>query len=152
MRFTALTFALTLTLAASPALADNLTRLETATEQGGAQLSKFLLSRAPELAPNLPSWEWDDAYRIAGGCFLDNLQASQGGGYVEQYLTALEAYAATPVTSLEQTSNQPPLMTAPPVMAAMQGCGIQQIVMKRMTDSGLMGAMMNEAMMQKLDG
>jgi len=43
-------------------------------------------------------------------------------------------------------------MTAPPVMAAMQGCGIQQIVMKRMTDSGLMGAMMNEAMMQKLDG
>ena len=148
--FTTALFALG--LSAVPALADNLTRLEAATEQGGAQLSQFLLSRAPELEPNLPNWEWDDTYRSAGGCFLDNLQASQGGDYVERYLAALEGYAAQPITSLEQTGSQPPEMMAPPVMAAMQGCGIQQIVMQRMTESGLMGAMMNEAMMTKLGG
>lgn len=139
-------------LFATPAVADNLARLEAASELGGAQLSKFLLSKAPELEPNLPNWEWDDTYRTAGGCFLDNLQSSQGAGFVEQYLGILETYAATPITSLAQTENQPPEMLAPAVMSAMQSCGIQKIVMQRMTESGLMGAMMNEAMMMKLGG
>lgn len=141
-----------LALSAAPALADNLDRLETASEQGGAQLSAFLMSRAPELEPNLPNWDWDDTYRAAGGCFLDTLTSGQGDAYVENYLATLEAYAAQPITSLAQTENVPPVMMDAPVMAAMQTCGVQQQVMKRMTESGLMGAMMNEATMMKLGG
>ncbi|EPX81482.1 hypothetical protein [Litoreibacter arenae] len=139
-------------LPASALLADNLERLEAASELGGQQLSTFLLSRAPELEPNLPSWEWDDTYRQAGRCFLDNLETSQGADGVERYLSVIETYAARPITSLDQTAEQPPEMMAPPVMAAMQTCGVQQEVMKRMTESGLMGAMMNPETMSKLGG
>lgn len=142
--------AMAFALATAPVLADDLARLEAATEQGGAQFSEFLLRRAPELAPNLPNWEWDDAYRAAGRCFLDRLQASTGADGVERYLKVVEDYAAKPVTSLSDTESQPSEMMSAPAVSALQSCGVQQIVMQRMIDSGLMGAMMNEATMMKL--
>lgn len=141
-----------LALPTTPVFADNLERLETATELGGKHLSAFILSRAPELEPNLPNWDWDDDYRSAARCFLDELESSQGAEHVETYIKAVEDYAAVPVTSLAQTENQPPEMSTPVVMAAMQSCGVMQQVMKRMQESGFMGAMMNEATMSKLGG
>ncbi|WP_298260838.1 hypothetical protein [uncultured Litoreibacter sp.] len=141
-----------LSLPANAAFADNLERLEVATELGGKHLSAFILSRAPELEPNLPNWDWDDDYRTAARCFLDDLEDSQGADHVEKYLTAVEEYSATPVTSLAQTENQPAIMSTPAVMTAMQSCGVMQQVMKRMQESGFMGAMMNEATMSKLGG
>ena len=54
-------------------------------------------------------------------------------------MSIVETFAATPITSLAQTEQQPLKMIAPPVM-------------KHMTESGFMDAMMNEAMMSKLGG
>lgn len=139
-------------LPASSLFAGNLERLEIATEMGGKQLSTFLVSRAPELKPNLPNWEWDDDYRSAGGCFLDKLEAGIGADGVEKYITIVEAHAARPITSLADTANQPAELSQPVALSAMQSCGLQEIIMKRMTESGLMGAMMNEGMMAKLGG
>lgn len=139
-------------LSVLPAVADNLSRLEAATELGGQQLSTFLLSKAPELKPNLPNWDWDDAYRTAATCFLERLETEHGATGVEQYLTAVEGYAATPITSLAQTETQPPEMMTPTAQLAMADCGVAHQVMKRMTDSGLMGALMNADMMNKLGG
>lgn len=144
----------TLTLFAAPAFAQSeLERMETATVAAGGNLEAFLVSRVPELASAMPDWAWDDELRAAAVCTLDAMRAEGGDAAVSDYLTAMEAYATTPITSMEQMATATPVPISADFAARTgQACGSAEIAMRRMQESGLMEAMMDATTMGRLMG
>lgn len=153
MRTTAL-FAATLTLLAAPAFAQSdLDRLEVATMAASGNLEAFLISRAPELASSMPDWTWDDALRDAASCTLDAVRAEGGDAAVTSYISSMEVFAETPITSMQQMALDTPVpINADFAASAGQTCGSAEIAMRRMQESGLMEAMMDPAIMTRLIG
>ncbi|ABD53837.1 hypothetical protein [Jannaschia sp. CCS1] len=144
----------TLTLLAAPVVAQSeLDRLETATVAAGGNLEAFLTSRAPELASAMPDWSWDAELRAAATCTLDAMRSEGGDAAVTEYLDAMEEFATTPITSMEQMATATPVPISTDFAARTgQDCGSAEIAMRRMQESGLMQAMMDPAIMGRLMG
>jgi hypothetical protein len=130
----------------APAFAQSdaaLDRLESASEAVSRNMEVFMLSRAPDLAEVMPAIDWDEDYREVGRCTLGGLQARGGDSLVEQYLTAIEAWAEVEVTSLAQMSLEAPeVLSNQTATELMQDCGAAELATERMAASGLLEAMM----------
>ncbi len=151
----ALPLAVAITLAATlPGLAQSaLERMETATEATSLNMEAFMVSRAPGLADFMPDWDWDDDMREAASCTIDAIRAEGGDEALNSYLDALDVFAETEFTSMEQLATSAPVpISSDFAVATSQSCGTDAIAMRRMEESGLMGAMMDPANMMALMG
>ncbi|WP_224813794.1 hypothetical protein [Hasllibacter sp. MH4015] len=144
-----------ITLAATlPGFAQSeLDRLAAATEAAGANMETFLVSQAPSLADVMPDWTWSPEMRDAAACTLDAIRDEGGDAAVADYITQMEAFAETEITSLEQVAQATPVPISADFAAATgQACGTAELAMQQMQDSGLMAAMMDPAVMMQLMG
>lgn len=139
-----------LLMAASPSLADDLARLEAATEASARNLNAFFVSRAPELGPTIPSVEWDASFRQAGQCFLNEISRRSGPTGVTTYLDAAEQWSRTKITSMSQLARMPGPLIDANAQAAAKTCKTIELATMRMYQSGMLQAMQNPAVINKL--
>ncbi len=130
-----------------------LDRLESVSEQMNLEMAKMMAREiaanggdpAPMLAA-LPDTSWDDAFRAAGTCMLDQYTAMGGPGAVDTLLDRMEAVIpqlqTATMTSLDSLDLQPEGITQEQSAQIAQSCGFMQLSMARMQESGFTAAMM----------
>ncbi|GAA5064737.1 hypothetical protein N0B44_05615 [Roseibacterium beibuensis] len=136
--------ALALPMAASAQSA--LERMEAMSETMTEMTYTALVAEIPALQGNLPTAEWDDEMRAAGECILDGVEDEVGEDGVNEMLDNMEAAmaSATP-EGLMQGTFQPALpdgITDQQMQAISNECGMVEIMMMRMAESGAMSIMM----------
>lgn len=138
-------------LAPLPALAQSqLDRMEVLSEQANALMNEALVMQIPALEGNLPGPEWDERTRVAYACMLDGYVAAVGEDGVEEMLAQMEA--ALDGASAEQLVNgeldqgidMPDGMTEAQTQTLLNSCGVMEVMMARMAESGAMSVMMQQ--------
>jgi hypothetical protein len=134
-----------------PALAQSqLDRMEVLSEQANALMNEALVAQIPALEGNMPDPAWDDRVRSAYSCMLDGYVDAVGEDGVDDMLDQMEVAMAdaTPETLMsgEMASgvSQPAGMSDEQAQALMTGCGVMEVMMARMAESGAMGIMMQQ--------
>ena len=144
-----------LTLAAPTALfADTqLDRLEALSEEmnlGMAQLmAREIAANGGDPAPMLaamPDTSWDAEYRAAGTCMLDGYTSLIGSDGVDAMLDNMEAMlpqmATATMESMAEMNPLPAGISQDQSIEITQNCGMMEIGMRRMQESGFTAAMM----------
>lgn len=130
---------------------DALARIEAGTEAMTNNLLDFYVGRAPELAVFRPDMSWDAAFREAGQCLLDGLQADGGDAGVATYLAALETFAKAEIVNFtDLTTQMPDALATDIVLDLSAACGMIQLGTTRMEDSGLTEAFQQRDVMAKV--
>ncbi len=152
-------------LAASPMpgmAQDQLDRLEAVSEVMNAALVEMM---AAEMAANgadpaplratMPDMAWDDEMRAAGSCMLGRYEEILGSDGVEEMIVVTEEMSETATEIVAAGGRMEDMPTAAAVLPEgltpaastriMQECGMQDLQLKRMEESGFMAAMMNAA-------
>lgn len=138
-------------IAATPLMANDLARLEEATEATARQLNAFFVSRVPDLAPTIPSVEWDARFRNAGRCFLNEMRAAHGPEGVEAYLNDLENWSQTKITSMSQLGRMPARLRSDVAQSAARICKTVELATFRMHQSGMLEVLKDPAVIEKLN-
>lgn len=138
-------------LAPLPALAQSqLDRMEVLSEQANALMNEALVMQIPALEGNLPAPEWDERTRTAYACMLDGYVAAVGeegvDGMLAQMEAALEGATAEQLMNgaLDQGIDMPDGMTEAQTQALLGSCGVMEVMMARMAESGAMSVMMQQ--------
>lgn len=139
---TAITLALPIAASAQSALE----RMEAMSETMTEMTYTALVDEIPALDGNLPSAEWDDAMRDAGACVLDGVEEEVGEDGVAEMLDNMETAMATVTPEgLMQGTFQPALpdgITDQQMQTISNECGMVELMMMRMAESGAMAIMM----------
>ena len=130
-----------------------LERLEVLSEEINLGMAKMMAREitnaggdpAPLMAA-LPDTQWDDEYRTAGQCLLDKYSDAAGPDAVESILDQMETIVSTLDTatleSMEEMDFQPVGITEEQTIAITRDCGMIELAMQRMEESGFSAAMM----------
>lgn len=137
-------------LAATSAHADQLDRLIAATEQLSFKSEVFYISRVPALEGKLPDLTVDDEMRGALSCILDEIETQIDAPAVEKYVSAMETLSAQEITSFEQLQNANPGLPDDVLLNVMSTCGMIEISMRRMQESGMWEAMQDPDVLQAI--
>lgn len=137
-----------------PALAQSqLDRLEVISEQMNLGMAQMMAREvaanggdpAPVLAA-LPDTAWDAEFRAAGTCMLDRYNAAAGSDAVDTMLDEMEAMVPLLATaSIDSMSDMNPLpagVTEDQSIEIANACGIVDLSMQRLEESGFTAAMM----------
>jgi hypothetical protein len=134
-----------------PALAQSqLDRMEVLSERANALMNEALVMQIPALEGNLPDPEWDERTRTAYACMLDGYVAAVGedgvDGMLAQMEAALEGATAQQLMNgeLDQGIDMPDGMTEAQTQALLGSCGVMEVMMARMAESGAMSVMMQQ--------
>jgi hypothetical protein len=115
-----------------------LDRYAAATLAMEERLFAFYVLRAPELERVLPVMGWDAEIEAIAICTFDGIRAQQGDAGVEAFVTALETFAETPITSLSTFGrDQSPVLQQPLILDLAQSCGSFLLTARRMQASGM---------------
>ena len=142
--------------AALPAAAfaeTQLERLESISERMMTATLEAMVRQVEEQGGNpeplreaMPDVSWNDEYRDAGECLLDRFTAASSSSAVTEMLDDMEAYlpqmAEMNLDTLEDVNFLPDGMTEEQSMEINSECGITEVMMDRMENSGFMAAMM----------
>ncbi|MEJ6392521.1 hypothetical protein V8J82_04585 [Gymnodinialimonas sp. 2305UL16-5] len=151
MRLALLTTAALAAFALPAAAQSELERLETASEAAGQNMATFMIARAPQLEPVMVDWEWDEEMREVGQCTLNEIRSVGGDQAATDYVVAMEAFATTQITSMEQMGAATPVpLNEDVAMTIATTCRAMEVSMRRMEESGMMQMMMDPATMQAL--
>ncbi len=98
----------------------------------------------------IPDMEWDDAFRVAGECMLDGYRAEIGKGGVDEMLDLMEdMLPKLEEQSLEEMGEEmnvmPEGLTMEASIGIQQECGMMELAMERMSETGFMEAMFSAA-------
>jgi hypothetical protein len=122
---------------AGMAEADDLDRLQIASEGVARQMNTFLLSRVPDLAGILPPVDWQAEERAVARCTLDGIAAEKGAEGVEAYVAGMERWAAAPIRTMnDRAAAMPRIMTDDLVMILADQCGAMKLAERRAAESG----------------
>lgn len=128
-----------------------LDRMEVGTEKMTDNLLDFYESRVPELADVRPDMTWDTAFRDAGRCVLDGINAAGGAAAVSTYLGALERFAEIEIVNFSDlTTKMPPVLASNIVVELSQICGMITLGAEKMTASGLNDAFAAKDILAKI--
>jgi hypothetical protein len=134
-----------------PALAQSqLDRMEVLSERANALMNEALVRQIPALEGNLPGPEWDERTRTAYACMLDGYVAAVGedgvDGMLAQMEATLEGATAQQLMNgeLDQGVDMPDGMTEAQTQALLGSCGVMEVMMARMAESGAMSVMMQQ--------
>jgi hypothetical protein len=110
---------------------------------------------AAPLMETLPDMVWDNAMRDAGRCILERYSDAIGDSGVETMLTNMEAYNAeiealgennVTISDLPEPEDMlPEGLSEQQSMEITQSCGMMELQLQRMKESGFSDAMMNAA-------
>lgn len=149
----------TIALAASPVAAlaqSQLERMEAASEVMGEAGIRMMIDemvangaeRAP-LEAAMPDMSWDDEMRAAGGCLLERYNELSDRESVDQMLTRIEALADTideagfaDLVEMDEMGSLPDGISDDQAVEIMQTCGMMELQLRRMAESGFSDAMM----------
>ncbi len=133
------------------ALADQVQRLSAANDIIQEKMEVFYVSRVPELAGKMPDMTLDTEMETALRCTLDMFDAEGGAGTAERYVTSLEQVAQDfELTGLDQIDSVMGDIDEALGLKALQSCGMFDISMRRMQASGMMEALSNPDVIQRL--
>ncbi|MEJ6392514.1 hypothetical protein V8J82_04550 [Gymnodinialimonas sp. 2305UL16-5] len=126
----------------------NLDRFEALSEQMTALTYQGLVEQVPALEGQLPSVEWDRPMRRAGRCALRAYERSVGEDGVTAMLNELERAIATASPSDILTGSfeagVPAGLTANEVQTINNDCGMVELQMQRLAESGAMQALQGQ--------
>jgi hypothetical protein len=126
----------------------HLDRFEALSEQMTALTYQGLAEQVPALAGVLPSVEWDRPMRRAGRCAIRGYENAVGDAGVEAMLVELESAigAARPSDILDGTfsAGVPQGLTNQDVQRINNDCGMIELQMQRLAESGAMQALQNQ--------
>ncbi len=147
--------ALTTAFALLPVLAaaqeDPVDRIAAANIAMAEQMEAFFLSRAPELEDRMPDHSWNDEMRAAGECFVAGYEEEQGKEGLDAYITAMETWSETEITSFEQMNfGMPEILTDPLPQRLSQECGVIEISVRRAQESGFIEALSDPEIMGRV--
>lgn len=126
-------------------------RIAAANVAMAQQMEGFYLSRAPELEGKMPDYTWDAELRDAGSCFVEGYREERGDDGLDAYLTAMETWAATDITSFEQLNfGMPDVLTEPLPQRLTQECGVMEISIRRAQESGFIEALSDPEIMGRI--
>lgn len=131
---------------------------ETMTEALAVMMVRQMEANGADAAPLmdvLPDMAWDAEMREAGRCILDRYSEIVGDDGVESMLTKMEAFTAEFEALRERGGSiddmpepdgmMPEGLTEQRSMEITQACGMMELQMRRMDESGFSDAMMNAA-------
>jgi len=132
-----------------------LDRMEALSEEMNLGMAKMMAREitaaggdpAPLMAA-LPDTKWDDEYRAAGRCILDKYIQAAGPAAVDSMLDQMEAMIPKLETATMESLGedamgiQPAGVTQEQSLEFTQSCGMIELAMRRMQDSGFSAAMM----------
>ena len=156
VRTTALATALTLLPAATLAQS-TLDRMEAVSEKMNAVMVRMMademIANGADPAPlleTLPDMAWDDEMRAAGACMLTGYTDRIGEDGVEEMIANIEQVTndldgMTLSALSDEMAILPDGITEEQSVEITQSCGMVQLQMKRMQDSGFAAAMMSAA-------
>jgi len=138
-------------IAPLPALAQSqLDRMQVLSEQANSLMNEALVVQIPALDGNLPAPQWDDRTRTAYACMMDGYVAAVGEDAVDQMLdqmeVALDGATAESLMNgeMDQGIDMPDGMTEAQTQALLASCGVMEVMMARMAESGAMTVMMQQ--------
>lgn len=148
----ALTLAAALGLAALPALAQSqLDRMQVVSEQANALMNEAMIAEFPELEGNMPDPAWDEPMRTAYACILDGYVAASSEGAVDDMLTRMEGLMETATVEtilnggMAEDAMLPEGVDEMQAQAILGSCGLMELMMARMAESGAMTVMMQQS-------
>lgn len=145
MRCTLLTLALV--LPTSVAAQDRLDRFEALSERSTNMMVGKMIEMTGGDTASVPEFEWDAAMREAGRCMLEGYEAEIGAGGVTELFDRMDAFLDESTDlSLEEMSEAgldtlPEGLTTDESIAITQDCGMVDLQLDWMSNSGLMQAM-----------
>lgn len=133
-------------LAAPVAAQSTFERMETVSEALGVLMNDAFVAQIPALEGAMPDPEWDDAMRDVYRCVYDGYIDAAGEEAVEAMVTEMEEMVETvdPITLIEGTApiDQPEGITDEQGIEIVSGCGLMEVFMARMAESGALGILM----------
>ena len=139
--------ALALVLPTSVAAQDRLDRFEALSERSTNMMVGKMIAMTGGDPASAPQFEWDAAMREAGRCMLDAYETEIGAGGVTELFDRMDAYLdeSTDLSLEEMTEAEldtlPDGLTAEKSIAITQDCGMVDLKLDWMSNSGLMQAM-----------
>jgi hypothetical protein len=134
-----------------PAVAQSqLERMETLSEQANVLMNQAMITEIPALEGNMPDPEWNEPMRAAYGCMLDGYVEASGEAAVDGMLDEMEAAMETATAAtimngeMGQAVQLPEGMSESQAQSLMQDCGVVEVMMARMAESGAMEIMMQQ--------
>lgn len=134
-----------------PAMAQSqLERMEGLSVQATTLMNEALVMQIPALEGNLPAPEWDERTRTAYACMLDGYIEAVGEDGVDAMLgqmeETLDGATAEELMNGEmaQGIDTPEGMTEEQTQALVSDCGVIEVMMARMAESGAMTVMMQQ--------
>lgn len=147
-----LTLAAALCLTALPAAAQSqLDRMQAVSERANTLMNEAMIIEIPALAGNMPDPAWDDPMRTAYSCILDGYTAASSTGAVDDMLDAMEALFENATAQMilngemAEDAMLPAGVDAAQAQTILAGCGLMELMMTRMAESGAMGVMMQQS-------
>jgi hypothetical protein len=144
-------------VASIPAVAfaeTRLERLETISEDMTDAMYNAMIRMVEKQGGNpeplrsaIPSSEWDDTFRTAGACVLDKYISASSGSAVDEMLDKMEAFipkmAEMDLDALgDETDFLPEGVSDDYSIAVNQDCGMADVMLDRMDESGFTAALM----------
>ncbi|MHA7885750.1 hypothetical protein [Roseicyclus sp.] len=157
MIFSPRALTVTVTLAAvaaslpvTAAAQSQLERMEVLSERASALMNEAMIAQLPALEGNMPDPAWDDPMRAAYGCVLEGYVQASGEAAVDTMLDEMDAMMETATAETLMSGafgdgvQLPEGMSEVQAQALMQDCGVMEIIMARMAESGAMQVMMDQ--------
>lgn len=153
-----MTAALVSVLPAMAIAETQLERLEDLSERMNAAVFDAMIRMAENEGANpeplraaIPDGTWDDAYREAGACMLDRFNTVTTASEIDRMLDTMEvAIAQMATTNLDEIGDEfdflPEGVTEDMSVQINMECGMTELMMQRMEDSGFTAAMMQSMM------
>jgi hypothetical protein len=138
-------------LAPLPAAAQSqLERMEVLSEQANALMNEAMIAQVPALEGNMPDPAWDEPMRAAYTCVLDGYVEVSGEAAVDDMLEEMEVVMETATAEsimsgeMAEGLQLPDGMSEAQAQTLMQTCGVMEVIMARMAESGAMQVMMDQ--------
>ncbi|WP_296420062.1 hypothetical protein [Pseudooctadecabacter sp.] len=155
-----LVLAALITLPTATLADDQLDRMEDVSEQANILMMTMMTAevnmdpdtKAEIIATAQESMQWDDPMRAAGECMLDSYRDEVGDDGVDELLTNMEQMivemsAISSIDDMEEMPNvMPEGLTEEKSMEITRACGMIDLQVAKMSESGFMDAMMAAAM------
>ena len=139
-------------LAALPVAAQSqLDRMQVVSERANALMNEAMIVEIPELDGNMPDPAWDEPMRTAYACILDGYVAASSEGAVDDMLTRMETLLETATVDsilngeMSEDAMLPEGVDETEAQAVLSGCGLMELMMTRMAESGAMTVMMQQS-------
>ncbi|MBF9061297.1 hypothetical protein HKCCSP123_19120 [Rhodobacterales bacterium HKCCSP123] len=134
-----------------PAAAQSrLERMEELSEQASALMNEAMIAQVPALAGRMPDPAWDERMRVAHACVLEGYVEASGEAAVDEMLDQMETMMETATVEtlmsgeMSETVQLPDGIGEDQAQRLMESCGVMEVIMARMVESGAMQVMMNQ--------